>query len=182
MNTQVRKFLPLLLGLGLLLNTNMPTLAQSLEEQTVLADLALNIVRFTTWPTEAKMYGTIKFCVLGDKTTQQSFADIAHKAVGDKTLQLINLSHLGNFDQCHVLYISDLKQNILLQVLDGIINRPLLTIGEGFDFAVQGGMIGLENFNGKITLHVNLPVVRDSNLNISARLLKLTHILGKQKK
>ncbi|MGR9012853.1 MAG: hypothetical protein ACU83U_04335, partial [Gammaproteobacteria bacterium] len=68
MNKQVRKFLSLSLGLGLLLNANMPTLAQSLKEQTVLADLALNIVRFTTWPIEAKMYDTIRFCVLGDKT------------------------------------------------------------------------------------------------------------------
>ncbi|MGR9012854.1 MAG: YfiR family protein, partial [Gammaproteobacteria bacterium] len=87
-----------------------------------------------------------------------------------------------NFDQCHVLYISDLKQNILLQVFGEIINRPLLTFGGSFDFAVQGGMIGLENLNGKTTLHANLPVVRDSNVNISARLLKLTHILGKPKK
>ena len=109
---------------------------------------------------------------------QQSFAGINHKAVGNKTLEVINLARLRNFEACHVLYISDLKQAILLQVLAEIKRRPLLTIGEGYDFAVQGGMVGMENVDGKITLHVNLPVVRESNLNISARLLKLAKIIS----
>ncbi len=167
-----------MLALSLLLTPPLPTTAQSLEEQTVLAALALNIVRFTTWPAEAQMKDTIAFCVIGNNVVQQSFVGIDHKTVGDRTLQVINLSRLRNFEQCHVLYISDLKPNILLQLFVEIKKRPLLTIGEGSDFAVQGGMVGMENVNGKITLHVNLPVARESNLNISARLLKLAKIIG----
>jgi len=178
MRKWAKKFLAPLLGLGLLLNTQPPMLAQSLEEQTVLAALALNIVRFTSWPAEAHLKNKIDLCVVGDNVVQQSFASIDHKAVGNKTLEIINLSRLRNYEDCHVLYISELKQNVLLQVFVEIKKRPLLTIGEGYDFAVQGGMVGLENVNGKITLHVNLPVVRESNLNISARLLKLAKIIG----
>lgn len=179
MSQRVRKILPLLLGLGLLLNIHPPTFAQSMEEQTVFAALALNIVRLTTWPAEAQIHDTFDFCVVGDNVVQQSFASIDDKAIGDKKLQVINLSRLRNFEECHVLYVSDLKQAILLQVFADIKKRPLLTIGEGYDFAVQGGMVGLENVAGKITLHVNLPVTRESNLNISARLLKLAKIIGK---
>lgn len=180
MGKRGKKFLPLLLGLGLLLETHSPTPAQTLEEQTVLAALALNIVRFTTWPDEARahMNDEIDFCVVGDNVVQLSFAGIDHKAVGKKTLQVINLSRLRNFEQCHVLYISQLKQNVLLQVFVEMRNRPVLTIGEGYDFAVQGGMVGLENVNGKIALHINLPVARAVNLNISSRLLKLANIIG----
>jgi len=176
---RVRKCLPLLLGLILLLNSSPATLAPLLEEQTVLAALALNIVRFTIWPAEAQanMKDTIDFCVVGDNVVQQSFASLDHKVVGNKTLKVINLSRLRDFEQCNVLYVSELKQAILLQVFAEIKKRPLLTIGEGYDFAVQGGMVGLENVNGKITLQVNLPVVRESNLNISARLLKLANII-----
>lgn len=178
MNKQLKKILPLLVGLGLLLNTRSPMPAQTLEEQTVLAALALNIVRFTTWPPDSQIGGFIDFCVVGDNVIQQSFAGIDRKPVGNKTLQVINLSRLRNFEQCHVLYVSDLKQNVLLQVFVEIKNRPILTIGESYDFAAKGGMVGLENVNGKITLHVNLPVMRESNLNISARLLKLAKIIG----
>ena len=170
-----------LLGISLLLS-NAPLLnaASSLEEQTVLAALALNIVRFTTWPpdAQAQMKNSIAFCVVGDNVVQDSFATIDNKAVGDKTLHVINLSRLRNFEQCQVLYITELKQNVLLQVFLEIKKQPLLTIGEGYDFAAQGGMVGLENVDGKINLNVNLPMVRESNLSIGARLLKLAKIIG----
>lgn len=178
MSQRIRKCLPLLLGLCLLLNTDSLMRAQSLEEQTVLAALALNIVRFTTWSPEAKLTATINFCVVGDNVVQQSFASIDGKAVGDKALHIINLSRLQNFEQCQVLYVSELKQAILQQVFVEIKKRPLLTIGAGADFAEQGGMVGMENVNGKINLLVNLPAVRDANLNISARLLKLAKVIG----
>lgn len=180
MKKPAKKLLPLLLGLSLLLPFPSMILAQSLEEQTVLAALALNIVRFTTWPAEAQanMKDSIDLCVVGDNVVQQSFASIDHKAVGDKTLHIINLTRLRNFEQCHVLYISELKQNVLLQVFVEITKLPLLTMGEGTDFAPQGGMVGLVNQDGKLIMQVNLPVVRTSNLNISARLLKLAQIIG----
>ncbi len=178
MNQQFKKLLPLLLTLSSLLTSSSPTLAQSLEEQSVLTALAMNIVRFTTWPAEAQIKDNIAFCVIGDNVVQQSFAGIDHKTVGNKTLQVINLLRLRNFEQCHVLYISDLKQAILLQLFVEIKKRPMLTIGESYEFAEQGGMVGMENVNGKITLHINLPVVHESNLNISSRLLNLAKIIG----
>jgi hypothetical protein len=182
MGKRRKTILPLLLALSLSLqaNTSPSTAAQALEEQTVVAALALNIVRFTTWPSvvEKDMKETIDFCVVGDNVVQQSFASIDNKTVGDKTLRVLNLSRLRNFEQCQVIYISDLKQNVLLQLLVEIKNRPVLTIGEDDNFAEHGGMIGLRNDNGKINLYINLPVAQEANLNISARLLKLAKIIG----
>ncbi|MEQ1544332.1 YfiR family protein [Methyloglobulus sp.] len=178
MGKTVKKRLSLVLGLNLLLNAHAPTYAQSLEEQTVLAALALNIVRFTSWPAEAQIKTTIDLCVIGDNVAQESFTSIDAKAVGDKTLHIINLSRLRNFEQCRALYISGLQQNILAQIFVEIKKRPLLTIGEGTDFATQGGMVGLENVDDKINLEVNLSVVRESKLTISSRLLKLAKVIG----
>lgn len=170
----------LVLGVSMLFNGHTLCSAQTLEEQSVLAALALNIVRFTTWPAtaQANMKEGMVFCVVGDNVVQESFASIDHKVVGDYTLKVVNLSRLNNFEQCHVLYISQLKQNILMQVLLSVKKMPLLTIGEGEDFAVQGGVVGMENVNNKITLHVNLTVAREAELNISARLLKLAKVIG----
>lgn len=172
------KFQRLLLGLSFLLASQPASQALSLEENAVLAALTLNIVRFTTWPDEAQqsMKDTIDLCVVGDNTVQQSFASIDHKPVGNKTLKLIDLQRLSNFERCNVLYISELKQNILLQVFVEIKKMHLLTIGEGDDFAEQGGMVGLENVDNKMTLHVNTAAVREANLTISSRLLSLAKI------
>lgn len=178
MNTWLKKLPRLFLGLTLLINTQPSTQALTLEEQTVLAALALNIVRFTTWPEQAmqSMKETIDFCVVGDNTVQQSFSSIDNKAVGNKSLKIINLSRLSNFEQCHVLYLTDIKQNILLQVFVEIKKMPLLSIGDSEEFVAQGGMVGLENVNNKMTLHVNISAVREANLTISSRLLSLAKI------
>ena len=105
MHKVTKKYPPLLLGFCLLFNPLPQMAAQSLEEQTVLAALALNIVRFTTWPAEAQINESIALCVVGDNVVQQSFASLDHKAVGDRTLKVINLSRLRNFEAGHVIYI-----------------------------------------------------------------------------
>ncbi len=146
----------------------------------MLAALGLNIVRFTAWPQETQtlMGKSINFCIVGDNVAQQSFASIDNKPVGNRLLHLVNLTRLRNLEQCHILFISELKQNILLQLLDEIKKRPLLTIGKGKEFTLNGGMIGLENVDGKIRMHINLTTVRESKLSISARLLKLAIVTG----
>ena len=123
----LKKAVSILLGLGLLLSHTLSIYAaSSIEEQTVLASLALNIVRFTTRPpeTQAQMKNSIAFCVVGYNVVQESFTTIDNKAVGDKTLHVINLSRVRNFEQCHVLYINELKQNALLQVSLETKNHP----------------------------------------------------------
>lgn len=168
----------MLLGFWLLFCVQHPLQALSFEENAVLAALSLNIVRFTTWPTDTS--GTVDFCVVGDNLVQQSFAAIDNKPVGDKIIRIINLSRLSNFEQCNVLFISELKQNILLQVLLEIKKLPVLSIGTGSDFAEQGGIVGLENIDNKMTLHINIASVHEANLTISSRLLSLAKIINKQ--
>jgi hypothetical protein len=154
--------------------------ADSMEEQTVLAALSLNIVRFTAWPPEFQQIfkDGIRFCVYGDNVVQQSFTSIDHKPVENFVLEVVNLSRLNNVEQCHVLYINEMKQNLLLQLFMEFKGKPLLTIGLGESFAEAGGMVGLENIEGKIKMHVNLNTMRDSGLTISARLLKLARVIG----
>lgn len=175
-NASLRLFIAWSLINGML----QPVYAQTLEEHTVLAALTFNIVRFTSWPESSQAHAndSLRLCLVGNNVVQQSFLSIDGKTFGKKTLQVINLSRLRNLEQCQVLYISELKQNLLQQIFIELKNEPILTIGESHEFAELGGMVGLENINGKIDLLVNLGAVRQSSLNISSRLLKLAHIIN----
>jgi hypothetical protein len=55
-------------------------------------------------------------------------------------------------------------------------NQPILTVGENMGFLKAGGMIGLEKLNGKMQLNINLPVIKQSELVVSSRILKLANI------
>lgn len=174
-----QKMLSLLLSVLLIFSDIAPGYARSVEKQSVLAVLTLNIARFTHWPEQVfnDLEATLRLCVIGDNIVQQSFENIDHKVVNNKTIQIINLSRLRNPEQCQLLYISTLEHNKLILLLAELQGQAILTVGEDMAFLQAGGMVGLDDVNGKIQLNINLPIVKQSELVISSRLLKLANIV-----
>jgi len=152
--------------------------ARSLEKQTVLTILTLNIARFTRWPEQLikDTESIINLCVFGDNIIQQSFSNLDNKTISSNTIHIINVSRLRNLQQCQILYLSDLDRNKLTSLLAELEGQPILTVGESLAFIKAGGMIGLESIQGKIQLNINLAMVKQAKLIISSRLLNLAKI------
>lgn len=173
-----QQIVPLILCTLFFVNNITAANARSLEKQTVLTMLTLNIARFTRWPEQVFIdtKSTINLCVVGDNIIQESFIKINNKTINNRTLRIINISRLRHLKQCQILYISDLDRNRQTLLLEELKEHPILTIGENLAFIKSGGMIGLEHIKGKIQLNINLPVIKQSELVISSRLLKLAKI------
>jgi hypothetical protein len=56
--------------------------------------------------------------------------------------------------------------------------RPILTVGDGDDFAAQGGAVQLSIERGKLHLTVNLAAARAARLQISPKVLALAEVIG----
>jgi len=154
---------------------------QSIEKQTVLAALTINIARFTTWPELVfkEPESTFNLCIYGDNVVQQSFSNlINNKQVNKRPIHIINISRLRELNQCQLIYISELERNKLIPLLLELKDKPILTIGENSEFLKAGGLVGLENIKGKIQLTINLAIIKQSKLIISSRLLKLATIVN----
>lgn len=151
-----------------------------LEQYSVFAALTLNFARFTQWPVNAFADSSsgLNVCLAGDNVLLQSFESIDGKSVGNRLINIVNSERLRNLNQCQILFIGELPNNVLLQVFLDIKNQPVLTIGEDADFVASGGMVAMVNVDGKIQLHVNLAAVKASDLNISSNLLRLAKIVG----
>lgn len=149
------------------------------EQYTVLAALTLNFARFTQWPDQAftDLGNNLNVCLVGDNVLMQSFDSIAGKPVGAKVIKIINVDKLRNLNQCNILFVSELPNNVLAQVFLDIKQYPVLTIGEGLEFIHSGGMVAMVNTDGKIQLHINLSVVKNGGLAISSSLLRLAKIV-----
>lgn len=148
--------------------------ARSVEKQAVLTALSINLARFTTWP--ERKNPALNLCVIGDNVVQESFADMNNITINSKTLRILNRSRLRYLSQCQLLYVSTLKPTVLRQVLVELKYQPILTIGEDMEFLKAGGMVGLENLDGKMQININLPAIDDSDLVMSSRILKLAKI------
>ena len=174
-----KKILPLIACLLLFLSCINQVWSRSVEKQAVLAVLTLNVARFTSWPEHvySNADASLNLCIYGDNIVQQSFETIDDKIVNNRTIHIINLSRLRNLNQCQLLYLSKLDRSRLTPLLMELKGQPILTIGENIDFLRAGGMVGLEKVNGKMQLNINLSTVKQSNLVISSRLLKLANIV-----
>jgi len=175
-----KKTLPLFVSLLLFFSNTNQVCSQSVEKQTVLAVLTLNVARFTRWPEHAfkNEKNTLNLCVFGDNVVQQSFENINNKVINNKNIHVINLSRLRNVNQCQLLYLSELNRNRLTPLLIELKGQPILTIGENMEFLQAGGMVGLEKVNEKMQLNINLSVIKQTELEISSRLLKLANIVN----
>ncbi len=178
--SNTKKTCLLLLGLLLFFGNNTSVRSSAVEEQEIIAVLTLNLVRFTHWPNQIleKKVSVFNLCVIGDNVVQQAFANIENKRVKDKTVHIINITRLRSLSQCQLLYVSNLERNKLRLVLIELKNKPVLTIGKNIEFLKAGGMVGLEKIDGKITININLPIIKQSDIVMSSRILKLSKIFN----
>lgn len=170
-----------LLVLGITLVFSHSAAADSAQDSTVMAALALNFARFTEWPasTLKESDPTLQLCVLGDNVVQQAFTEVDKKQVGDRVLLVINMSRITNFDRCHLLYVGSLDRSTTIQLLREINKQHILTIGAGDeDFLRDGGMVNLEIDEGKVNIQINLTAVQQAGLIISSIALKLATIVN----
>jgi len=146
-----------------------------IEEESLVAALTLNTLRFTTWP---QAFTTpFNLCVFADNITEDAFVRLESKKIGSTSLHVVTLAHLNDLDQCNALYIKEIKQNTLFQVFNQLKKKPILTIGLAEHFAENGGMIGLRHENDKLVIDINLQVLNESGIILSSRLLSLSNIL-----
>lgn len=151
---------------------------QRFDQYSVLSALTLNFARFTQWPEQAfsGQSQPLQVCLVGDNVVQQAFEAIHDKNIADRSIEVVNTNRLRNLHECHIIFISELPKNILMQVFLSVKSLPILTIGQSEEFVESGGMVGMINVDGKIKLYINLPVVRASGLMISSNLLRLSRI------
>jgi hypothetical protein len=53
-----------------------------------------------------------------------------------------------------------------------------LTIGDGENFVADGGIIGLQEVDGRLLFDINLELIRKGDYHISSQLLKLARNAG----
>ncbi|MDP2876812.1 MAG: YfiR family protein, partial [Holophaga sp.] len=75
--------------------------------------------------------------------------------------------NLRAIETCDVLFICETESDRLYEILRMIKGRPILTIADSPDFARRGVMINLVMDRDRISLEVNLPILRLSELQVS---------------
>jgi len=145
-------------------------------EYKIKAGYLYNFTKFITWPENE--LETFNLCILGKDPFGPILNPIEKRSVKGKPIRLSRIQRADETKHCHIVYISSLSkaQISTLGILTIKSVLAKLTVGESKQFTRQGGMISFFQRDGKVKLRINLPSLRKSGLEISAKLLEVAEI------
>lgn len=148
--------------------------AQSPLEYEVKAAFLLNFTKFVEWPRGAfpNARSPISICILGHDPFGRTLDDIVHgEAVNGRSVAIRRIAEVPPNPPCQVIYV-DMETKDLPRVLAGI-GPGVLTVGEGGQFAGDGGIVGFLLQSGRVRFVINQAAAESAGLKLSSRLLSV---------
>jgi hypothetical protein len=148
----------------------LPALAQP-SDTAVKAAFLSKFPTYVIWPDSAG--GALNLCVIGS----DPFGRLIDEAVrgqqaGGRPLQLRKVADASGAEGCHVAFVQGSAASGTAALLNGLRNRPVLTVTDGR----SGGPQGIIHFviqDGRVRFHIDNAQAAQRRLAISSRLLGL---------
>ena len=166
----------LLFGAALLFGVRAQAQAPMGESQ-VKAMFVYNFLKFVEWPVDASVGPKDPFVVLiiGDGATADATERFLEaNTIGDRPVVVRRTQSEPSFTGVRAAFVVERDGKKLRRILAAASAAGVLTIGEGDDFAILGGVIGLLVENRKVRFDVDTSAAQSAGLRVSSKLLALT--------
>jgi len=145
------------------------------SEDKLKAVIMGKLAKYITWDTEDSEYFVITIL-------QNPFGDLLDKNYHDKKIKSKNvkINYINQPDELeftHILYIPQVNQKQLEQILDKTQHKNILTISDSRGFAEKGGIVQVYFVSQKVKLKINLDLAKAENLMISSALLRIATVV-----
>ena len=150
------------------------------DEYQVKAAFLLNFTRFVTWPSRPPSDTATPFtvCVAGTDPFGSVLDDVFEDhTVGSRPVSIRRQPLDASVHACQMLFVADIQEPHVRELLDRVDRQSVLTVGEGEDFATLGGIIGLTLQANRIRFSINRQQAERAQLTIRATLLNLATIV-----
>jgi hypothetical protein len=142
------------------------------DEYKIKVGYLFNFTKFITWSEEASE--SFNICILGNDPFGEIIDPIEQRTAFNLPIKLFRLTAIDKAVHCHILYMGS---NVSAKTIAAS-TKNTLTVGEEPAFITQGGMIAFVTQQDKIKLHINLKLLQQSGLKISAKLLEVAEVIG----
>lgn len=148
------------------------------EEERLKVELIFNFSRFVEWPETAFADATSPFiaCVLGDESIAQMLRPVQNRRHKGRAIRVKILTSLEDVKLCHIIYFDKQGTTTLEFLPDKVLGElPVLTISNDAKALSKGFAITFAWQDDKISLNMNLAVVRKAKLKVSAKLIEVAN-------
>lgn len=160
----------------------MAAIAQSSGEARIKAAFVHNFLKFVEWPVSAFSGPTDSLVVgiLGRGPSSEAAAIfLAGKQVNSRFIAVRRLTDDDAAWKVHAIFIGGSNPKRSQVLVESLLGRGVLIIGESDRFVEDGGSIGMVLEDRRVRFDVNLDAAVAARLRISSKLLALArHVLG----
>jgi len=174
--------LALLIAAALLAVLGVQSVAQAqapgTRERQIRAALIYKLARFVTWPDGAlPAGGPFTFCYVSDQSTSQALAGIEGRAIQNHPTRMrwLDAAEARVIGGCNLLYLSG-KAGLPADARAAALATAMLVVVDGPRTGAEAGMVQLVPRENRVTLVVDLAMVRDARLRIDATLLQMAEV------
>lgn len=175
----MRTSLPALVLAGALAFAASPARAQ-LPEYEAKAEFLERFTRFVEWPPASTAEAARPFVIgIAGKDPFGAVIDrmATSRRIQGRDVRVQRLTDPAAAARCDLVFIAASEARRLESILAVTASRPILTVGDTPGFAAAGVVINLVSEDDRIGFEVNEGAAARSGLRLSARLLKLAHLV-----
>lgn len=133
-----------------------------------------NFLSYITWDNRNVGDGA-NICIYGNRDVNVLLETIQKQNPARTSFKVKNINESKDIMDCHIAFLDRRYKNKLQEFVAA--NSNALTVSNIDDFTLVGGMIGFVQKGDNIKLQVNLTNVRERNIKISSRLLKIAEVV-----
>lgn len=150
------------------------------REYQIKAVFLYNFAQFVEWPAGAfpEAQAPLIIGVLGQDPFGGYLEEIVRgEKINEHPLLVQRYRDVSAAKNCHILFVNLTKADDLKQVFTSMKSQNTLLVGDASNFIQQGGMIRFFTENSKTRIQVNLETVKEAELVISSKLLRLADVV-----
>jgi hypothetical protein len=131
-----------------------------------------NFTKYINWPPKA---GNFVVTVFDQPKLAAELEDIAtKKTVGTLTMEVKKINSVSGINNCHILFLSASKSEILPEVVEKCKQLKILLVTEKEGSCAKGAAINFITQDGKLKFEVSKNNIISSGLEVSNDLIRLS--------
>jgi len=148
------------------------------KEYMLKASFLEKFARFSEWPASTKM-DTFKIKLIGTSYFNGALEKMYSSfKIKNKPVSIDYVSSIYDLDNCHILFISASENESLLQILEVISERPILSVGETKGYGTKGVIINFFNTReGTIHFEINKNKLAATGIKMDIMLLDFAKLI-----
>jgi hypothetical protein len=151
--------------------------AERASEYKIKTAYLYNIAKFVKWPDDQfpTQQSNINICVVGQNPFGELIDILTRKTAQGRQFTLYIGRDPALLSSCHVVFFPQTYYAHNVGLLDEIKMLPILTVGEGEEFAQGGGIISFVVQRDTVSFILNLNSASQANLSVSAKLAEVAN-------